>query len=172
MTKKTQRQERRKTALHAIMGGLLEQGIHPDVCMVFRPRDFDRWMFEATQLYMQERRTLIPPGIGQLVNSPHWKVDAMLPFFIAVVMVELPHVTPRDHLVGGFFALTLAPWLAGDLRAVLNPWTDTVVHMTNNSEVAERLPDNGRAILAAYDRALAKVAAWDQRDTATDGAGK
>lgn len=164
----TQSNQKRQQALHTIMGTLLDHDIRPDVCRIFSPSTFDTWHWGATLAYMAERGSLIPPAIGMKMGMDAWKLENVLPAFIAQVMQEHPDAAPRDHLVGGFFALALAPWIDQQTRDILARWTDPVVHMTTSSEVANRLPDRGRVILAAYDRALAKVAAWDERFRATD----
>lgn len=159
---------RRRAALHGLMGMLLDRGIHPDVCCLFSPQTFDVWHWGTTVAYMEERRTVVPPAIGQHMGLKLWSLDELLPAFMAQVIVDYPDASPRDHLVGGYLAVALAPWMRDSVRVLMGTWMDTVVALTSSSDVADNLPDKGRTILAAYDRALAKVAAASARHTATD----
>ncbi len=171
MNAKVEQRARRIVALQGVMGRLLDFDVHPDVCRLFSPRTFDAWHYRATVAYMEDRRTVIPPSLGQLIGSRHWGVDHLLPWFIAWVILEHPDLEPRDHLLGGYFAVTLAPWLREDLRAMMAGQADLVVQMTASSELADRIEDKGRAILAAYDRALSKVAAVREQHGAAEEEG-
>lgn len=159
---------RRRDALHGLMGALLDEGVHPDVCRIFSPGSFDTWQWGVTLAFMEEHRVSVPPAVGMAVSWGPWQLAKLLPFFIAQLMMEHPQAARRDHLLGGYFALSMGRWLPDRHRERMGEWSDWVVMMTRSDDAAARAPDAARKILDSYDCALAKVAAWEQRCDATD----
>lgn len=136
-----------------MMGAMIVHEIDLEVIRLFTPGSITELVEGASQA--QRERSIIPPGLGQLLNRSEWSPTNVLPVFVCHCIWLAPGADSRSHLVGGLAAMSLARFWTEDRRRVIATMIDQTVMFTKSTELYEAAGDSARVILGAYDQGLA-----------------
>lgn len=156
--------------LHAMMGAMLEIGVHQDVVMLFAPsgeiREAGAWV--AMEHATRKREEL---GVLPLLRKNAWQPHDVLATCVMWVLWKAPGCDARSNLIGSYYLMACMPWWSRENGEEMQKRMKNVVALASGQPRA--FPDEGRAILRAYDHGLGLAAAARERfDTAANEEGQ